>query len=167
MTFFPYIWRIVNFIILLSVASNALAEHPASFVNTATGKGIAEIETSKLALEKSGSSDIKLYARLIITDFTTANKELSALAKSRNIPVLEDEELLSQVKMIMLQIRDSESFDEAYINNQIKMQHSIIELFEAESGSPEPYNEEFKEFANKMLPKLKEHLKNAQRLAAS
>ena len=167
MAFMSTTWRIFNFVVLLSVTTSALAEHPASFVISATAKGIAEIENSKLALEKSNSSDIKLFARLMVNDFAAANKELSVLAKNRNIPVLEDEELVNQAKTLALKLRDSDSFDAAYMNSQVKMHQSIIELFESESVSPEPNNEDFKAFANKMLPKLKDHLNTARKLAAA
>jgi putative membrane protein len=167
MAFMSATWRIFCLIVLLSVTTFALAEHPASFVSSATTKGIAEIENSKLALEKSNSSDIKLFARLMVSEFTAANKELSILAKNRHIPVLEDEELVSQAKTLVLKLRDNESFDAAYINNQIQMLQSTIEFFESESVSLEPNNDDFKGFANKMLNKLKGHLSTAQKLAVS
>lgn len=50
------------------------------FVEEASASGIAEIETSKLALQKSASVDVKTFAQEMINDHTNANRELASIA---------------------------------------------------------------------------------------
>ena len=61
-----------------------------------SAKGIAEIETSKLALEKSSHAEVKKFAQTMIDDHTRANDELKALAKKKNLEVSDDAELMSK-----------------------------------------------------------------------
>src|SRR3546814_5982231 len=87
------------------------------FVDNAAAGGIAEIETSKLALEKSSSADVKAFANMMIADHTKANEELISLAKKHDIEVPDETTLVKQAKAKILDMRE-ESFDAAYANNQ-------------------------------------------------
>ena len=89
------------------------------FAEEASAKGIAEIETSKLALEKGSHAEVKKFAQTMIDDHTRANDELKALAKQKNLEVSTDAELMSKAKAMILQVRDGENFDKAYANNQV------------------------------------------------
>ena len=93
------------------------------FAEEASAKGIAEIETSKLALEKGSHAEVKKFAQTMIDDHTRANDELKALAKQKNLEVSTDAELMSKAKAMILQVRDGENFDKAYANNQLSLIH--------------------------------------------
>lgn len=140
------------------------------FVDNAAAGGIAEIETSKLALEKSASADVKDFANKMITDHTKANDELRTLAKAHDIEMPDDATLLQQTKEKLLDIRD-ESFDAAYANNQVKAHEETIALFKKEAETvtddKKPGNTELKAFAQKMLPDLEHHLELAKKLQAA
>ena len=66
---------------------SAFAATDNDFVDNAAAGGIAEIETSRLALEKSQSADIKAFANMMITDHGKANDELATIAKANDIEV--------------------------------------------------------------------------------
>ncbi|MDP9780767.1 DUF4142 domain-containing protein [Pseudomonas fluorescens] len=140
------------------------------FVDNATAGGIAEIETSKLALEKSASADVKEFANKMITDHTKANEELKTLAKKHDIEVPEDTTLVKKAKEKLLDLRD-ESFDAAYANNQVKAHEETIALFKKEAETvtddKKAGNTELKAFAQKMLPDLEHHLEAAKKLQAA
>jgi len=140
------------------------------FVDNATAGGIAEIETSKLALEKSASADVKEFANKMITDHTKANEELKTLAKKHDIEVPEDTTLVKKAKEKLLDLRD-ESFDAAYANNQVKAHEETIALFKKEAETvtddKKAGNTELKAFAQKMLPDLEHHLDAAKKLQAA
>ena len=72
------------------------------FAEEASAKGIAEIETSKLALEKGSHAEVKKFAQTMIDDHTRANDELKALAKQKNLEVSTDAELMSKAKACLL-----------------------------------------------------------------
>ena len=137
------------------------------FVDKAAAGGIAEIETSRLALEKSKSADIKEFANMMITDHAKANDELAAIAKKNDIEVPDSTTLVKQAKEKILDMRD-ESFDAAYANNQVKAHEDTIELFKKEANTVTDDKVkgamELKGFAQKMLPGLEKHLDMAKKL---
>lgn len=131
------------------------------FAEEASAKGIAEIETSKLALEKGSHAEVKKFAQTMIDDHTRANDELKALAKQKNLEVSNDAELMSKAKAMILQVRDGENFDKAYANNQVVAHEQAIELYQKAAASDDA---EFSAWAKKTLPKLEHHLQMAKEL---
>lgn len=148
----------------------AFAATSNDFVDDAAAGGIAEVETSKLALEKSSSADVKAFANMMITDHTKANAELTALAKKYDIKVPDDTTLVKQAKEKILDLRD-ESFDAAYANNQVKAHEETIARFKKEADTVTDDKvkgaTELKGFAQKMLPALEKHLEMAKKLQAA
>ncbi|RON54103.1 DUF4142 domain-containing protein [Pseudomonas frederiksbergensis] len=148
----------------------AFAATSNDFVDNAAAGGIAEVETSKLALEKSSSADIKAFAKMMVADHTKANDELAALAKKHDIEVPDSTTLVKQAKAKILDLRD-ESFDAAYANNQVKAHEETIALFKKEADTvtddKKPGATELKGFAQKMLPALEKHLDAAKALQAA
>lgn len=142
---------------------SAYAATPAGFVDDASAKGLAEIQTSELALQKSQSADVKAFAQMMITDHTKANKELAGVASKLNLKVADDAELMARAKKMVLEYRD-ESFDKAYANNQVVAHEQTIKLFEDEMKSST--TPELQAFAKETLPKLKHHLEQAKALQA-
>jgi putative membrane protein len=155
---------------LSSSMGTAFAATSNDFVDNAAAGGIAEVETSKLAVEKSSSADIKSFANMMITDHTKANDELAALAKKHDIEVPDSTTLVKQAKEKILDLRD-ESFDAAYANNQVKAHEETIALFKKEADTVTddrtPGATELKGFAQKMLPALQKHLDAAKALQAA
>lgn len=131
------------------------------FVEEASAKGVAEIDAGKLALEKATSEDVKNFAQKMIDDHTKANEELAALAASKNLEISENAELMNQAKAWILQMRDGESFDKAYMNNQVVAHQQTIALFQRASQSEDA---EIAAFAKEVLPKLEHHLQEAEKL---
>ncbi|SEN72445.1 DUF4142 domain-containing protein [Pseudomonas sp. ok266] len=161
--------HLVLAVALSSGMGSAFAATDNDFVDNAAAGGIAEIETSRLALEKSQSADIKAFANMMITDHGKANDELATIAKANDIEVPDETTLVKQAKEKILDMRD-ESFDAAYANNQVKAHEETIELFKKQAntvtddkvkGAPE-----LKAFSQKMLPALEKHLAVAKELQA-
>ncbi|MCY1399401.1 hypothetical protein D3C76_640050 [compost metagenome] len=132
------------------------------FVMSASAASIGEIETAKLALQKSQSTDVKTFAQHIIDDHTKANTELKKLAQDNNLKISDDPSMGDQAKAKVLNIRD-ESFDAAYANNQVNAHEEAVKLFkDAAENADDP---EIKQFAQATLPVLQQHLEMAQQLA--
>lgn len=153
------------FALLFGVAANlALAAEGENFVDEASAKGIAEMETAKMALDKGTSEDVKQFAQKMIDDHTKANQELAQLAQSKDLEMSDEATLMDKAKAMILKLRDGENFDEAYANNQVVAHEQTIEMYQdyVEGGE----NADLKQFAQKALPKLEEHLKQAKDLQA-
>jgi len=134
------------------------------FVDEVSAKGIAEVESAKLALEKSTSTDVQAFAQKMITDHSAANMELAGIASRKNLEVADEAELTTKAKKFVLEQRDGQSFDEAYAKNQVEAHEDTIELFQRAAVSDDA---EIAAFAKQMLPKLQHHLKMAKELAAA
>jgi len=130
------------------------------FVDTASAKGIAEIETAKLAREK-GSERVRGFADQMIKDHRAANERLTEIAKQENVEVSDEATLMDKAKAMILRVRDGESFDEAYINNQINAHEETIELFRRAAANN---HGALSEFAKESLPTLEKHLQMARDL---
>ncbi|HAG79355.1 DUF4142 domain-containing protein [Stutzerimonas kunmingensis] len=153
------------FALLFGVAANlALAAEGENFVDEASAKGIAEIETAKMALDKGTSDDVKQFAQMMIDDHTKANQELAQLTQAKDLEMSDEATLMDKAKAMILKLRDGENFDEAYANNQVVAHEQTIEMYQdyVEGGE----NADLKQFAQKTLPKLEEHLKQAKDLQA-
>ncbi|MDB6052241.1 MAG: putative outer membrane protein [Pseudomonas sp.] len=157
-----YSLRATSLALLLSSVS-AFAASPATFVDDASAKGMAEIQTSQLALDKSQSDDVKSFAQMMITDHTDANQKLAAIATNLNLKTASDAELMDKAKKMILQYR-SGSFDKAYAANQVKAHEQTIKVFQDEIKTSQ--TPELTAFAKDTLPKLQDHLKMAKQLQA-
>ena len=62
-------------------ARSALAESPVEFINEASAQGMADIEASRMAHQKTESKAIKDYTIVVINDRTTANQHLAKIAR--------------------------------------------------------------------------------------
>ena len=134
------------------------------FVKKASAKGLAEIETSKLALKKSQSADVQKFAQTMIDDHTKANQELATIARNKKLDTSDDAKLMDKTKATVLKQREGESFEEAYANNQVKAHKQTISLFQKATNLQDA---ELRAFAQKTLPKLQHHLQMAQELQAA
>jgi putative membrane protein len=152
--------------VLFGVAVNfAMAAEGENFVDDASAKGMAEIEAAKMALNKGTAEDVKTFAQKMIDDHTMVNQKLAELAGQHDDLEMSDEAMLmDKAKAMILKLRDGENFDEAYANNQVVAHEQFIEMLREYMKSGE--NAELKQFAQSTLPKLEEHLKHAQELAA-
>lgn len=148
-----------------SAFAQSAAESPVQFINQASAQGMAEIEASRLAHQKTESKDIKDYTIVVINDRTTANQHLAKIAKKLDLPIAPREEVISQAKSLMPQVQDGESFDAAYTASQVQSTEQAIEQLQQEASATDV--PEIKAFAEETLPKLQQHLQMARALQAS
>ena len=137
------------------------------FISQAAQNGHAEVEASKMALEKASDPKVKEFAKHMVEDHTKANEELRSLASSKGVELPDGPSLLQKGKSkLMLSTADGEDFDRRYMDSMgITAHEDTIELFE--KAVKEAEDAEVKAFAQKTLPKLQEHLKMAQEIQQS
>ncbi|MGC5702794.1 DUF4142 domain-containing protein [Pseudomonas sp. NFXW11] len=145
-------------------AGNALAQSPAAFIDDASAKGMADIETSRLAHQQTSSQAVKEFSIQVINDRTTANQHLARIAKRLGLPVTPRERLLAQARARMPQLARGADFDRAYAASQIQASAAAIQQIRQQAQASEL--PEFKAFAEETLPKLEQHLQMARALQA-
>lgn len=139
---------------------NAVSPNAVALLEQAACIGVAEIETAKLALQKSLSLEIKNFAQHMIDEHTSINQELISLAKQKNL-ALAEEELVKKSSEFLLQNSESEPFDDAYIEHQLNSHKSAIALFQKITKLEDA---DVKKFAQATTHRLEHHLNMAKKL---
>ncbi|KIO78271.1 hypothetical protein TH53_04445 [Pedobacter lusitanus] len=87
----------------------------ANFATKTAARGLAEVELGKLVLTDSASTQLKDFAKIMISDYNKINKELAVIARKKNIslPLVPDDE--DQKKIDELHHKAGEDFDDTYL----------------------------------------------------
>ena len=148
-----------------------LAEGDRRFVETAMRSSMAEVELSKLALEKAKKQQVKDFAQMMIDEHGKAHEELMALAQTKGMdsqqmkmdagapemaPVME--------KRAQLEKLSGTKLEKQYVSMMVDDHEKAVALFREQSTSGS--DQELKDWASRTLPKLEEHLAHAQALKA-
>ena len=134
------------------------------FVKTVAISDMFEIQAGQLAAEKAQNSDVKSFGQEMVDDHSKTSDDLKELIKDENIkvelPAKLDEE--HQTKLDKLKGLSGNQFDKTYVQTQVKAHEQAVSLFEAYAAAGE--NDDLKDWVEDTLPKLKEHLKEANDL---
>ncbi|MBZ9962384.1 DUF4142 domain-containing protein [Mesorhizobium sp. BR1-1-2] len=141
-----------------------------TFIKTVPGANEFEIQSSKLAEQKSASADVKAFAKQMITDHTKAGEDFkAALAQGQTTastkpagPALQPKE---QGQLDELKAASGKDFDTKYIMMQAEAHKQAVALFSTYAKSGD--DPAMKEFAKKTLPVLKMHEKHVKELGAA
>jgi putative membrane protein len=145
---------------LLSSAAWARLEQPAQdFARKAAISSEFEIQSSKLALQKSQSKDVKDFAQQMIDDHTKASTALKDTLKEEGADVAQftspQLDAKHQALLDGLKNASGTDFDQRYLAAQKTSHEEAVILFSdyAENGQ----NESLKDFAENTLDTIKEH----------
>ena len=126
-----------------------------TFVDKAAESGMAEVQISKLAMDKGDSTEVKQFARKMVEDHTKAGVELKQIAEKQNIPVPSAMDDKHQKVYDQLQKLSGPAFDKAYMRAMASDHDEAVKLFKQQSQSGQ--DPELKSFAMKTLPVLEKH----------
>lgn len=132
------------------------------FALKASASGLAEVNLSILAKERSQNAAIRQFAQHMVTDHTKANKELIALANARSIPLARTMDEKHQKLHEKLGKLNGKELDETYMEGMVKDHEEAVKLFEKESKDGS--DEGMKTWAGNTLPILKRHLEASQNI---
>lgn len=143
---------------------HAAAVSTQDFVRKASIASEFEIESSKLALEKSQDKDIKNFAQQMIDDHTKASENLKDSLKSAKTNAQPADELDNKHQELMdsLEALSGDNFDQRYIKLQTTAHKEAVDLFS--SYSKQGKDASVKEFASNTLPTLKQHLSHVKQI---
>ncbi|CAM3936888.1 DUF4142 domain-containing protein [Deinococcus frigens] len=89
------------------------------FMETATMSNLAEIATSRLALQKSGNTAVRAFAQMMITDHTKAQDELNALAVKKGVKLADKPGAAQRLQSNKLSMLSGAAFDAEYKKVQV------------------------------------------------
>jgi putative membrane protein len=138
----------------------------ATFVKAVGGASAFEIESSKLAVQKAMSADVKTFAQKMIDDHTKAGEKLTAILKKEGDappPMVLAPKQADAMKL--LTAATGAEFEADYISVQHGAHMEAVALFRTYAGHPD--DKAVGQFAKQTLPTLEMHLEHVKTLAAA
>jgi putative membrane protein len=133
------------------------------FVEKAAIGDMFEVQSSKLALDKSEAKEVDGFAQHIVDDHTKSSEKLkSIVGNMQGLQIPQQLDSKHRDMLGQLQNASGQQFHQLYRKQQIDAHQEAVQLFETYSKNGQ--NKELKEFASATLPTLKEHLQKAQGL---
>src|SRR5690606_16864562 len=101
------------------------------FVTKASVANMFEVDSSKLALEKTENDDVKAFAAQMVKDHTNTGEKLEKTLKSSNSAIKPAEKLDEKHQDLMntLKKASDQEFDNAYIRIQTDAHKEAVTLF--------------------------------------
>jgi putative membrane protein len=140
-----------------------------NFVKNARIGGAFEVQSSKLALQKSQDADIRSFAERMVTDHTQAGEKLEQTVSGQGISIDQPSagalDKKHQGMLDKLNSANGAQFDRLYIRMQQDAHKEAVTLFSkyAKSGD----NDALKSFAQETLPTLQDHQKHVTQMNVS
>lgn len=135
----------------------------ATFVAAAAFRNMFEVESSKLALERSQSGAVKAFAQRMLDDHSAAAVRFKEAVLESKLAMPPDS-LDARHKAIMdeLAAKQAGDFDKAYIEAQYKAHVETVELFKGYAQAGE--DSRMRAFAVDLLPILQAHLESVSKI---
>ena len=132
------------------------------FVEKAGISGLAEVEMGELGAQKARNGQVKAFAKRMVADHTKANQELLTAIKGKGVQVPSSQSPLHKATVEKLQQQDAgKNFDRDYMEHMVADHKADVELFET-AADDEKLDLELRSYAKRILPTLRDHLKQAQ-----
>jgi putative membrane protein len=143
--------------------SAGVGDTDTTFVQKAAQGGLAEVELGQLAVQKASSEDVKKFGQRMVDDHTKANEQLKQLATQEHRDLPEHPAAKDKQTKARLEKLSGAQFDKAYMRDMVKDHQKDVVEFERESKMAK--DPAVKSFAEQTLPTLREHLKEAEKIA--
>jgi putative membrane protein len=140
----------------------AVSQSEQDFMMKAVQANTAEIEVARMALQKSGTSDVKDYANMIRRDHTNALEGLTDLMKDKNVQQPKTIAADTEQDISRMNTLSGGEYDREFVNMMGSDHQKAIESFRDQQSSAQ--NRDVKKYVDDVLPKLEMHLEKAQRL---
>ncbi len=134
------------------------------FYKHAAEGGIAEVEAGELAQKKANSPALKDFAAMMVKDHTDANAKLKSIAADKGVDLPTHASAMQVAAKGKLEVLTGDTFDKAYIKNQVSAHEQTVSLFKKEIASGR--DTQAKSFAKETLPTVQEHLSKIRNIAA-
>jgi putative membrane protein len=136
-----------------------IAPKTTDFVNEAATSDMFEIQSSKLAAERT-TGDVQAFANQMVTDHTKTTSELTALAQAAKLPPPGQMTSSQQDMLDKLRGLNGKDFAKQYMDDQVSAHKQAVSLFQRYGKGGD--NEPLKGWATQTLPTLQHHLDMAQ-----
>ncbi|MDT9597978.1 DUF4142 domain-containing protein [Sphingosinicella rhizophila] len=130
----------------------------------AAASDMYEIESSRLAIEKSQNDEIKELARMIVADHEKSTADLKDAAGRAQPPIEVAPAMNPEQQANMEALRSAaDQFDQTYLQQQVSAHQKALAMVQAYAASGEV--EPLKQHAANVSGPIQKHLERAQELA--
>jgi putative membrane protein len=131
------------------------------FVPMATSSNLFEIESSRLALQRSRNQEVRRFAQQMIRDHNLASRRMATAVRRAGLPASRPA-MMPKHQQMLATVEGAADFDAAYVNAQLMAHQEAVALFSSySSGGDVP---QLTNFAGATLPTLQMHLDHVQAL---
>jgi len=156
------LFQLIGLVAALTFANNLRDTDVAQdFVNRATASSEFQISVAELVKER-GDERSRAFAFRIRREHQQAQRELQQIAGDEKLAV--PQQLDARHSALLAHLRDlkGSEFDRAFARTQVDANREVLALFEGEAT--DGANPSLREFAERNLPTLRDHLARAQAL---
>jgi putative membrane protein len=145
-------------------AQGKLSSADHKFLMEAAQGGMAEVEASRLAMERASSQNVKQFAQQLMKDHTDANEKLMQIAQDKGVQLPKQLQGHHKQMIDRLSKLNGQEFDREYMREMgLKDHKKDIQQFEKQARQGK--DPELKTFAEETLPVLQKHLSMAQKVS--
>jgi putative membrane protein len=130
-----------------------------------------DINNAKVAKSISKNKEVRNFAQEMITDHTSANKKVAALANKLKIKPQQSagsKKLKESAQQDLLKIKrlTGAEFDQAYIDNEVALHQTVLDTID-NTLIPNAKNQELKDLLTSVRSVIANHLEHAKKVKAS
>ena len=140
------------------------ADTAAGFAVRSALSDMYEVDSSRIALQRSQDNDVKRFAQMMIDDHGRTSNEVRAMLAQQAVavalPAAPDAEVESRLNA--LRSASAEAFDQTYVDQQIQAHESALALLKDHARNGD--NQVFRDWASRTAPAIENHLQMARGL---
>ena len=146
-------------------SSTAFSKGDAGMLRDIAQANMAEVETGRVALEKSQSAEVKKFAQMMVDDHSKGLAEVKQLASAKGAEMPDGVDMKHKAVMAEFKALKGDTFDRQYMKQAGVGDHEAT-LKLLKKTQAEASDADLKALAGKMIPIVQEHLKHAQGMAS-
>jgi putative membrane protein len=120
----------------------------------------SEAKASEMALQRASNPQVRQFAQRMVEDHKKANAELERLGEQKGLEVSFAPDQMHRATSAHLMKLNGSEFDKAYMDSMVSGHAFVVSKFENEAAMGK--DPEIKAWAQRNLPKLREHLQMAR-----
>lgn len=162
--------KVLGMVAVLALVFTALGQEPIVsnqtadelFITAAAQVDVYEIGSSRLAVERAESQEVRDFAQRLIDDHTNTTQQLIAIAEELGVTPETETTAMNQLMLNHLQTLEGAAFEHAYLEQQVLAHEAAVGTFTIASDAVE--DQALRDFVAENLPSLQEHLQMAQQM---
>jgi putative membrane protein len=133
-----------------------------SFIVRVAVSNLFEIESSRLALQRSRDPEVRRFAQQMIRDHNAATRRMTTVVRRAGLP-MPPPAMNAKHQQMLATVQAAPDFDTAYVSAQLMAHQEAVALFTSYSSNGDV--PQLAQFAGATLPVLEMHLEHAQSLS--